>query len=103
MPQEQVDIRFSASTLELTQTCQQFGDVYTHPVSPERCYTTGKGLKVATVGELATAILHVIEADGKECEQPLVETSCELVSDTGCPTVKAAVQKKVKNKYTISY
>ena len=41
--------------------------------------------------------------DGKECEQALVNTSCELVSDAGSPTVKAAVQKKVKNKYTISY
>ena len=41
--------------------------------------------------------------DGKECEQPLVNTSCELVSDGGGPTVKGAVQKKEKNKYTISY
>ena len=101
--QERAYIRFSANTPEFIQTCQQFGKVYTHPVSPERCYTTGKGLEVATVGEQATAILHVMEADGKECEQPLVNTSCELVSDTGGPTVIAAVQKKEKNKYTISY
>ena len=102
-PQERADIKFSASTPELTQTCQQFGKVYSCPVSPERCYATGKGLEVATVGEQATAILHAMDADGKECEQPLVNTSCELVSDTGGPTVKAAVQKKEKNKYTISY
>ena len=103
VPQEQADTRFSASTPELTQTCQQFGKIYSHPVSPERYYATGKGLEVATVGEQATAILHAIDADGKECEQPLVNTSCELVSDAGGPTVKAAVQKKEKNKYTISY
>ena len=102
-PQERADIKFSASTPELTQTCQQFGKVYAHPVSPERCYATGKGLEVATVGEQATAILCAMDADGMECEQPLVNTSCELVSDTGGPTVKAAVQKKEKNKYTISY
>ena len=102
-PQERADIKFSASTPELTQTCQQFGKVYSHPVSSERCYATGKGLKVATVGEQATTILYVMDADGKECEQPLVNTSCELVPDTGGPTVKAAVQKKEKNKYTISY
>ena len=102
-PQERADIRFSASTPELTQTCQQFGKVYTCPVSPERCYATGKGLEVATVGEQATATLHAIDGDGKECEQPLVNTSCELVSDAGGPTVKVAVQKKEKNKYTISY
>ena len=103
VPQERADIKFSASTPELTQTCQQFGKVYSCPVSPERCYATGKGLEVATVGEQATAILHAIDVDGKECEQPLINTSCELVSDTGGPTVKAAVQKKEKNKYTISY
>ena len=103
VPQERADIRFSASTRELTQTCQQFGKVYTCPASPERCYATGKVLGVATVGEQATAILHAMDADGKECEQPLVNTSCELVSDAGGPTVKGAVQKKEKNKYTISY
>ena len=103
VPQEQADIRFSASTPEFTQTCQQFGQVYSNPASPERCYATGKGLQVATVGKQATVILHAIDADGKECEQPLVNTSCELVSDTGGPTVKAVIQKKEKNKYTISY
>ena len=102
-PQERADIRFSASTPELTQTCQQFGKVYSCPASPERCYATGKGLEVATVGEQATAILYALDADGKECEQPLVNTSCELVSDAGGPTVKAPIQKKEKNKYTISY
>ena len=103
VPQERADIRFSASTPELTQTCQQFGKVYSHPVSPERCSATGKGLEVATVGEQATATLHAMDADGKECEQPIVNTSCELVSDAGGPTVRAAIQKKEKNKYTISY
>ena len=104
VPQERADIRFSASTPELTRTCQQFGKVYSCPVSPERCYATGKGLEVARVGEQATTILlHAVDADGKEYEQPLANTSCELVSDAGGPTVQAAVQKKEKNKYTISY
>ena len=104
VPQEQADIRFSAAgTPELTQTCQQFGQVYSCPAFPERCYATGKGLEVAKIREQATAILHAIEADAKECEQPLVNTSCELVSDTDGYTVKGAVQKKEKNMYTISY
>ena len=102
-PQERADIRFSASTSELTQTCQQFGKVYSCPVSPEKCYATGKGLEVATVGEKATATLHAMDKDGKECEKPLFNTCCELVSDAGGPTVKVAIQKKEKNKYTISY
>ena len=103
VPQERANVKFAASTPELTQTCQQFGKVYSCPVSPERCYSTGKGLQVATAGEQATAILHAIDTDNQECEQPLANTSCELVSDAGGPTVKAAVQRKEKNKYTISY
>ena len=103
VPQERADVRFSASTPELTRTCQQFGKIYSCPAFPERCYATGKGLQVATVGEQTTAILLAIDADGKKCKQPLINTSCELVPDTGGPTVKAAVQKKEKNKYTISY
>ena len=82
MPQEQADIRFSASTPELTQTCQQFGQVYscpTFPVQQARIWT----LEVATVGEQTTAILYAIDGDGKKCEQPLVNTICELVSDAG--------------------
>ena len=103
VPQERSNIKFSATTPELTKTCQQFGQVYLCPVSPERSYATGKGLELATVGGQATAIMHAIDADGKEYEHPLVNTSCELVSDTGGPVFKAAVQKKEKNKYTISY
>ena len=76
--------------------------VYSCPVSPERCYATGKGLEVATVGEKTTATLHAIDEDGKEYEQPLFNTSSELVSDAGGSTIKAKVQKKRK-KYTISY
>ena len=103
VPQERADVRFSASTPELTRTCQQFGRIYSCPAFPERCYATGKGLEVATVGKQATAILHATDTDGKGCEQPLISTSCELVSDADGPTVKAAVQMKAKNKYTISY
>ena len=44
VPQEQADIRFSASTPELTQTCQQFGKVYSCSAFPEKCYAKGKGL-----------------------------------------------------------
>ena len=103
MLQEQADIRFSAAgTPELTQTCQQFGQVYSCSAFPERYYATGKGLEVATVGKQATATLHAIDANSKECEQPLVNTSCELVSDAGGPIVKVAVQKE-KNEYTINY
>jgi len=103
VPQERANIRFSASTPELTQACQHFGQVYTSLISPERCYATGKGLEVATIGEQATAILHIMDTYGKECDEPLVNTTSELVSISSGATVKCAVQRKQKNQNEISY
>ena len=103
VPQEQANIRFSASTLEFTQACQHFGQVYTSLISPERCYATGKGLEVATIGEQATTILHIMDTDGKECDRPLVSTTCELVSISSGATVKCTMQRKWKYQYEIRY
>jgi len=103
VPQERANIRFSASTPELTQACQQFGQVCTSLISPERCYATGKGLEVATIGEQATAILHIMDTDGKECDEPLVNTTCELASVSSGATVKCTMQRKRKYQYEIRY
>jgi len=103
VPQERANIRFSASTPELTQACQHFGQVYTSLISPERCYATGKGLEVATIGEQATAILHITDTYGKECDEPLVNTTSELVSILSGATVKCTMQRNQKNQYEIRY
>ena len=34
--------------------------------------------EIAAEFKKTTAALHAIDTDGKECEQPLVNTSCEL-------------------------
>ena len=44
-PCEPANVEFITSP-ELTQACQQFGEVYLKS-SPEKCYATGKGLEVA--------------------------------------------------------
>ena len=43
LPCELANVKFIASS-ELSQACQQFGDVYIPRVSPEKCYATCKGL-----------------------------------------------------------
>ena len=98
---EQADLKFTATT-ELTPACKQFGKVYAHPVSLEKCHATGKGLEVATVGEQATATLHVVDTEGKDCNTP-VAVSCELTSCTASTSVKGSVKKRERNRYDISY
>ena len=99
---ERADLKFTANT-ELTPACKQFGKVYTHPVSLEKCHATGKGLEVATVGEQATATLYVVDKEGKDCNDRVVDVACELTSCTASTSVKGSVKKREGNCYDISY
>ena len=95
---ETKDMKFV--TADLTQSIQQFGQIYSHSVHPENCYATGKGLEVAVAQERTTATLHIIDAKGQGCEEPLplAVISCELDSVSH---IKCA--KKEGNKYELSY
>ena len=102
VPAEQTDLKFTANA-ELTLACSHFGEVYVHPVSPNKCYATGKGLEVATVGEQATATVHAVNTEGQECEEPLVDIACELVSCRDATSVKCSVKKREGNQYEVCY
>ena len=78
------------------------GNVYAHPVSPENCYATGKGLEEATVGEQTIAVMHVIDEEGSEYDKPLDNMKCKLLSEANGTVVKCKVEKK-DSHYEISY
>ena len=69
------------------------------PVSPEKCYATGKGLEVAVVGENTTAVLHAVDEEGREFDKSPENIQCELKSETN----DIKVSCKVEKKYEISY
>ena len=102
VPAEQADLKFTANA-ELTLACSHFGKVYACPISPDKCHATGKGLEAATVGELATATVHAVNAEGQECEEPLVDIACELVSCRDATSVKCSVKKREGNQYEVCY
>ena len=102
VPAEQADLKFAANA-ELTLACSHFGKVDVDPVSPDKCHATGKGLEVATVGERATATVHAITTEGQECEEPLVDIACELVSCRDATSVKCSVKKREGNQYEVCY
>ena len=102
VPAEQADLKFTA-TAEITLACSHFGKVYVSDVSPKKCHATGKGLEVVTVGEQATATMHAVNAEGQECEDPLVDIACELVSCRNATSVKCSVKKREGNRYEVCY
>ena len=103
-PCESANVKFKAS-YELVQTCQQLGDVYLSETSPEKCYTTGKGLEVAKIGERATAVLHTVSRTEKACVTPIEYLRCELVSESAGEASVCTVKAKEGSigQYEISY
>ena len=100
-PCEQADMALSASS-ELLPACQQFGHVYSHPVCPEKCYATGEGLEVATVGEQSTANVYPIDTKGSKCAKPLPLISCELVPSS-VERMKCEVKPSKSSEYQVDY
>ena len=102
-PCEPANVRFRESP-ELTQACQQFGRVFLQHTSPEKCYATGKGLKVAELGERATAVLQVVDQEGKTYTTPVETLTCELVSESTGEKIDCSVKKtEASGQYEISY
>ena len=101
-PKEQANMKFIQHETELTEECQQFGQVYTASVCPGNCQATGPGTQVAMAGKLATAMLHTRDEEGREWAAP-AEVSCELVPGDGGSQVRGEVEGKGESKYEISY
>ena len=102
VPEQKANMKFTHNQKELTRACQQFGKVFAHSACPEKCHAEGKGLQIAVLGETATAKLHLVNREGKECSDP-VDVTCELVSRDGSSQVRGEVKKVGKSKYEISY
>ena len=102
-PCESANVKFIGSP-ELTQACQQFGDVYIQKAVPEKCYATGKGLEVAEPGETATAVLYIVDPKEKACSTPVETLTCELVSESTDEKIDCSVKKtEASGQYEISY
>ena len=102
VPEEQADLEFYGNHKELTQTCQQFGELVANPVCHAKCRAEGAGIHVAVVGETATATVYVIDQKGRKYCRP-VEVSCELVSSDGSSQVRGEVKRVKDSQYEISY
>ena len=106
-PREMPKVRFSPSPA-LEQKCKQFGKIHATNAFAEKSYATGKGHEVAVRGEKATAVVHLLDEEGKVSSEPAESLSCELTLDTNSDKVRSKVKgsvKKPKNngQFEISY
>ena len=101
---EQADMRFAHSLPELVKTCQQFGDVYCHPVVPEKCRASGEGIKkVAMRGQTVAVSVEALDRKGEAYLRPVDSLRCELVASDGSSRVRGTVKRRNQNIYDISY
>ena len=100
--EEEADLEFVSDQNEMTQICQQFGQLVSNPVCHAKCHTEGTGLHVAMVGETATATVHVVDQKGREYQRP-VDVSCKLVSSDRSSQVRGEAKKVKDGEYKISY
>ena len=101
-PNTEADIIFSALA-DLTAMCQSYGRVFASG-SPDlsKCHTTGKGLEVAVVGEMSTAILHAVSYEGNPFEKTIKSLECEIVSEITGIRASYSVKRR-QSQYEISY
>ena len=106
-PEQEANFQLVADdSLDLLQACKEFAGVLSldpKSVCPEKCCTTGDGLKTATVGEEATVTLHARDKDDRECMEPIRNLTAELVCSKDGTTAECQVKDVDRSKYLIKY
>ena len=102
-PEEEADILLVADS-DLHHACEKFAEVVVAlPAHPDKCYSTGNGLKSAKVEGLTTVLVHAIDKDGKETKQPVKGLAAELVRITNATRAECQVTRAGGSKYEIQY
>ena len=99
-PEEAADI-FLVADNDLQHACEKFAEVVVaQSVCPDKCYSTGNGLKSATVGEPVTVTVHTVDQHGKETPEPVKALAAELVKSRDA---KCQVRRVGGSKYELQY
>ena len=102
-PNTKADVIFSALA-DLTVSCENYGQVfYPGQLDPSKCHITGNGVDLKVSLEMCTAILQVINFEGKPCKVPIKFLECELVSVITGTRASCGVERRGQSQYEISY
>ena len=102
-PEEEANI-FLVAGNDLHHACEKFAEVVVaQSVCPDKCYSTGNGLKSATVGEPTTVTVHTVDQQGKKTPKPVKAFTAELVSSREATRAECRVRRVGKSKYELQY
>ena len=103
-PEEEANILLVGDS-DFHHACEKFADVIaeTCTACPDKCYSTGDGLKDAKVGEPATVTVHAINKSDNECRKPVNDLTAELVNCRDNTKVECQVRKAGDSKYETQY
>ena len=102
-PNTKADVIFSALA-DLTASCENYGQVFSPGLpDPSKCHITGADIKVSLVGEMSTAILHVIGFEGEPCKVSIKVLECELVSEITGTRASCCVERRGQSQYEMNY
>ena len=102
-PSTEADTIFSA-LVDLTTACHNYGEVSAPGLlNPSECHVTGKGFEAAVVGERSAAVLQAVNCNGQPCEEPILSSECELVSQLSGTRIQGTITRKGQSQYEINY
>ena len=97
-PNTEADMVFS------TVACKNHGQIFTSGLpDPSKCHATGKGLEVAEVGVMSTAILHAVGHEDKPFDKPIKSLECELISEITNTRMNCSVKRSGQSQYKITH
>ena len=102
-PSNKADMQFLASN-DLMAACRKYGQVLALGLpDPSKCDATGKGTEAAVVGETATAFLQAIDFESQPCDEPILSSECELVSELTGTRTQGSIEILGQGQYKIQY
>ena len=101
-PEEAADI-FLVAGNDLHHACEKFAEVVALSVCPDKCYSTGNGLKSATVGEPVIVTVHAVDQHGKDTLMPVKALTAELVRSRDATRAECQVRMVGMSQYELQY
>ena len=101
-PEEEANI-FLVADSDLHHACEKFAEVIAQSACPDKCYSTGNGLKSATVGEPMTVTVHAIDQHGKETHKTVKALTAEIVRSRYATRAECQVKRVGESKYELQY
>ena len=102
-PCAKADITFIDLPDQLSELCNNHGEVFSPGLpAPSKCIID-EGPKCAWVDEKSVVILGAFNCDGKPCEEPISSFECEIVSEITGTRENCSVERIGLDQYEISY